>query len=130
MTYPARIRLSRADSPSVDDQRAHRRYVRQHLPELRGRDLACWCRLEHWCHADTLLAIANGPRPITGMERLILGNLAGMGEGGNLTPGNWRADPDVKPLVRALLVAPVPLPAGREALTITPLGRQALEMAR
>lgn len=27
--------------------------------DLRGRDLACWCRLDQPCHADVLLAIAN-----------------------------------------------------------------------
>lgn len=27
--------------------------------ELRGHDLACWCRLDEPCHADTLLRIAN-----------------------------------------------------------------------
>ncbi|AMQ67030.1 hypothetical protein SEA_BIPPER_95 [Mycobacterium phage Bipper] len=27
--------------------------------ELRGRDLACWCRLDQPCHGDVLLAIAN-----------------------------------------------------------------------
>src|SRR3954470_7864457 len=25
------------------------------LPELRGRDLACWCPLDQPCHADVLL---------------------------------------------------------------------------
>lgn len=30
--------------------------------ELRGKDLACWCRLDDQeCHADVLLEIANGP---------------------------------------------------------------------
>ena len=29
--------------------------IRQHL---RGRDLACWCRIGEPCHADELLAIA------------------------------------------------------------------------
>lgn len=29
------------------------------LPELRGRDLACWCPLDQPCHADVLLEIAN-----------------------------------------------------------------------
>jgi hypothetical protein len=29
------------------------------LPELRGRDLACWCPLDEPCHADVLLEIAN-----------------------------------------------------------------------
>ena len=27
--------------------------------ELAGRDLACWCPLDHPCHADVLLEIAN-----------------------------------------------------------------------
>lgn len=29
------------------------------LSELRGKDLACWCRLGSPCHADILLAKAN-----------------------------------------------------------------------
>lgn len=29
------------------------------LPELRGKDLACWCPLDEPCHADVLLEIAN-----------------------------------------------------------------------
>jgi hypothetical protein len=28
--------------------------------ELRGRDLACYCPLNEPCHADVLLAVANG----------------------------------------------------------------------
>lgn len=28
--------------------------------ELRGKDLACWCRLDQPCHADVLLELANG----------------------------------------------------------------------
>jgi hypothetical protein len=27
---------------------------------LKGKDLACWCRLDQPCHADVLLEIANG----------------------------------------------------------------------
>ena len=27
--------------------------------ELRGHDLACWCRLDEPCHADVLLRVAN-----------------------------------------------------------------------
>lgn len=27
--------------------------------ELRGKNLACWCPLDHPCHADVLLEIAN-----------------------------------------------------------------------
>jgi hypothetical protein len=46
---------------------AYRRYLRANaelmaaLPELRGRNLACWCRLDEPCHADVLLELANGP---------------------------------------------------------------------
>jgi hypothetical protein len=29
------------------------------LPELRGKNLACWCPLDHPCHADVLLRLAN-----------------------------------------------------------------------
>lgn len=35
--------------------------------ELRGKDLACWCRLDQECHADVLLRIANegdAPKPL------------------------------------------------------------------
>lgn len=28
---------------------------------LRGRNLACWCRLDQPCHADVLLELANRP---------------------------------------------------------------------
>lgn len=31
------------------------------VENLRGRDLACWCPPGQRCHADVLLAIANGP---------------------------------------------------------------------
>ena len=33
---------------------------REAVESLRGRDLACWCPLDQPCHADVLLAIANG----------------------------------------------------------------------
>jgi hypothetical protein len=29
------------------------------LPELRGKDLGCWCDLDKPCHADVLLRYAN-----------------------------------------------------------------------
>ena len=31
------------------------------IAQLRGRDLACWCRLDAPCHADVLLELANKP---------------------------------------------------------------------
>ena len=33
--------------------------LKNDLYELRGKDLACWCRLDQPCHADVLLEIAN-----------------------------------------------------------------------
>ena len=38
-------------------------YRRQFLPELRGKNLACWCPLDQPCHADVLLELANGALP-------------------------------------------------------------------
>ncbi len=31
----------------------------ERLPELRGKNLACWCALDKPCHADVLLKLAN-----------------------------------------------------------------------
>jgi hypothetical protein len=39
--------------------------------ELRGKNLACWCKLNNFCHGDVLLRIANGPaqpRRLTAIE--------------------------------------------------------------
>lgn len=33
--------------------------LNEYLNPLRGKDLACWCRLDQPCHADVLLAMAN-----------------------------------------------------------------------
>lgn len=38
----------------------YRRNVLDALPELRGKNLACWCPLDKPCHADVLLELANG----------------------------------------------------------------------
>lgn len=37
----------------------HQERGRDLIPELRGKDLACWCPLDQPCHADVLLEIAN-----------------------------------------------------------------------
>lgn len=34
--------------------------MRAALPELRGKNLACWCQPGDECHADVLLEVANG----------------------------------------------------------------------
>lgn len=48
--------LSKGD---LDRQSAAHAHVRDHLQELRGKNLACWCPLEAPCHANVLLEIAN-----------------------------------------------------------------------
>jgi hypothetical protein len=45
---------------SAVDQRVVLDHVRAHLGDLKGRDLACWCRPGAPCHADVLLELANG----------------------------------------------------------------------
>ncbi|KPM53321.1 hypothetical protein CcI49_16945 [Frankia sp. CcI49] len=41
-----------------------RTWVLEHLPELAGHPLACWCPLDEACHADVLTRLAaEGERP-------------------------------------------------------------------
>jgi hypothetical protein len=40
---------------------AHRDWVLSQLPDLRGKNLACFCPLDQPCHADVLLEMANNP---------------------------------------------------------------------
>lgn len=40
--------------------------MRDRLHELRGKNLACFCKLGDPCHADVLLEIANAPAPSGG----------------------------------------------------------------
>jgi hypothetical protein len=35
------------------------RWVNTHIHMLRGKNLACWCKLDQSCHADVLLRLAN-----------------------------------------------------------------------
>lgn len=42
------------------DQEAAHEHVRAHIHELKGKNLACWCRPGQPCHADTLLLLAAG----------------------------------------------------------------------
>lgn len=39
----------------------HSVLVRSELSRLRGKNLACWCKLGQPCHADVLLELANRP---------------------------------------------------------------------
>ncbi len=45
--------------PCDDTYEAKRQVILKRLPELRGKSLACWCRLDQKCHADVLLELAN-----------------------------------------------------------------------
>lgn len=47
--------------PDTEALEACRAFVSDHLAELRGRNLACWCKLGAPCHADVLLKLANRP---------------------------------------------------------------------
>ena len=56
-----------ADYGRDEAMRLYREYLGQHpelvaaaRTELVGRDLACWCAPSETCHADVLLAVANG----------------------------------------------------------------------
>ncbi len=39
------------------------------LKPLAGKNLACWCRLDHPCHCDVLLELANGGLFVPEIER-------------------------------------------------------------
>ena len=43
----------------LDPHRTEGPTVAEARRNLRGHDLACWCRLDEPCHADVLLEIAN-----------------------------------------------------------------------
>lgn len=48
--------------PSMSEQEEYAKYVKRNSWRLRGKNLACWCRLDQDCHADILLKIANRRR--------------------------------------------------------------------
>lgn len=42
--------------PEADERK---QWILDHLPELRSKNLACFCPLDRSCHADVLLDLAN-----------------------------------------------------------------------
>jgi hypothetical protein len=46
---------------NVDEQRTYLAHAIAHRHELRGKNLACWCRPDRPCHADLLLRLARQP---------------------------------------------------------------------
>lgn len=57
---PAATGLFRYALDAMDGYRTRNEIVRR-LPDLRGKNLACWCALDRPCHADVLLDLANRP---------------------------------------------------------------------
>ncbi len=55
-TVEEAVRLYREVIWDAPDARHMAGYARE---QLRGKNLACWCRLDQPCHADVLLEIAN-----------------------------------------------------------------------
>lgn len=120
-----RLVVTKATTAELDRCAAH---ARAHLAELCGHDLACWCRLDRWCHCDTLLVLANGTPPLDAEAREELEHFRRRGDAGHVIRG-WRTVPNWVRLVRFLLIAPIRQPNGDEALTITPRGLRALGVA-
>lgn len=54
------IDVATQPSPHYADQLNTQIQARNHIHELRGLDLACWCAPGAPCHADVLLELANG----------------------------------------------------------------------
>lgn len=114
---PPREGVELALTPSPD----RRRTLLRRLPELRGRDLACWCAADAAaCHADLLLERANAPE----------GALLEAAAAAALTAARAAPDP-VTGLVAGLRAArdaeqaarPArPYSAGRNAAALTALG--------
>lgn len=49
--------------PMTTEREKHRKemeVIASCLHEIKGKDLACWCKLGNDCHADVLLEFANG----------------------------------------------------------------------
>ena len=42
-----------------EDVLASRKLVAEHVGDLKGKNLACWCPMDGPCHGDVLLELAN-----------------------------------------------------------------------
>lgn len=49
------------EAPAIEELRQYREQALSLLVNLRGRNVACWCKPGAPCHADVLLEIANRP---------------------------------------------------------------------
>ncbi|RVO78950.1 DUF4326 domain-containing protein [Sinorhizobium medicae] len=60
--YKALLGLLRVGAgPDIEALARTRRFAAENAHELRGKNLACWCRPDAPCHADVLLQVANRP---------------------------------------------------------------------
>lgn len=61
----ARGFLTFSEEIDVDLQVKAHRAIHRALPDLKGKDVACWCALDGGaCHGDVLLALANPDLPL------------------------------------------------------------------
>lgn len=51
--------VAQGDPESLQAMEETRATILRRLPELRGKNLACYCPLDKPCHADVLLELAN-----------------------------------------------------------------------
>ena len=67
--------------------------IEQIRAELGGRDLACWCGPDDWCHVDVLLAVANPDEDFTGQPGPMLALMMEV-RARKMDPGLRRGDGD------------------------------------
>lgn len=48
------------DEPINQEYQDRLDWIVKHARELKGKNLACWCKPDDLCHADVLLELANG----------------------------------------------------------------------
>lgn len=66
----ARGFISLTDNIDCNLQVKVNRTIKRALPDLAGKDIACWCALDGGaCHGDVLLALANPDQPIAAWLR-------------------------------------------------------------
>lgn len=51
--------VSGKSATAREDVLASRKFVAEHVGDLKGKNLACWCPMDGPCHADVLLDLAN-----------------------------------------------------------------------
>ena len=78
--------MAGTDSPLESDIEEHMRWIAKHVGDLRGKNLACWCKVGAPCHADVLLEIANASEVAgkSGQEDLDLRASAPLRDGSEL----------------------------------------------